>query len=76
MQNVDKNIPIPVDRRRFNRGRPIKYPWRTLELGESFEIATGLKTAQSYASTFGKKIGRKFTARAMDDGSIRVWRLE
>jgi hypothetical protein len=67
---IDKNIPIPTEKRRS------KYPWIEMEVGDSFLVARELKASirslVSVKNTAGKE---KFTYRTTQDG-IRVWRIE
>ena len=40
-----------------------KYPWKSLQLGYSFKVATdecSFKSLQNYASRMGKKLGRRY----------------
>lgn len=52
------------------RGRPPKYPWRTMEIGDSFlaiedmsgaSSATRLKTFKSACCIYNRLLGRKFS---------------
>lgn len=52
------------------RGRPPKYPWRTMEVGDTFlavddlsddEAYTRLKTFKASCWAYSKKLGRKFS---------------
>lgn len=66
---IDKDIPIPANR----RGRPCKYPWKELEVGDSF-VFTGktcplhywqIITRHRYASMLINK----------GDGLMKQWRI-
>lgn len=52
-----------------------KYPWATIEVGESFLIA-GVKnaTARGAASAASKRLGKKFATSKEADG-VRVTRV-
>ena len=65
---IDQNIPLPS-----RRG---KYPWATLEVGDSFFVP-GIKTAAFSARprAQGPLGGRKYTSRNVD-GGIHVWRIK
>ena len=57
-----------------------KYPWKSLQVGESFYIDTTkfpvkLGTMQSNASRMGKKLNRRFRAVIPNAGWIEVARL-
>ena len=82
--NIESDVPIPP---RASGKRASKYPWATLEVGDSFTFNADdpAKTAKQFSSTCysaGKRLGKKFTVRAEvdDDGSytgvVRVWRKE
>ena len=74
MQRVDKKIPMPAAPK---RGRPQKYPWDSMAVGDSFIInAPAINNAQSHCSQAGRRTGRKFIVRPMRDGKFRVWRTE
>ena len=64
---VEKDVPMPDK-------IPSKYPFKNMEVGDSF-YAEGMKTSQlSNASAYwAKKKGYKFEARA-EQGGTRVWR--
>ncbi len=67
---IDKDIPPPSE----TRGRPAKYPFATMEVGDSFlspEPVARMSPAASYA---GKRGGMRFTVRAEGAGA-RVWRI-
>lgn len=66
---IDKNIPIPR-----SRG---KYPFREMEVGDSFLCPKGSeKTIYSAAGQATTRIkGRRFIVRKTEDG-FRVWRVE
>jgi hypothetical protein len=67
---IDKGIPLPPQRR-----RPMKYPWRTLKVGESFFVPE--RTAAEFSGNVRsakKKTGHRYTTRTVD-GGVRVWRL-
>lgn len=72
MIKVQKNIPIP----KTSQGRPAKYPFNTMDVGDSFEVKdapknTVLNAAVSWASRHNKKA--KFSIRH-DNGKTRIWR--
>lgn len=69
--NIDKNVPIPE-----KVGRECKYPWRQMEIGDSFFIE-GKRTNNmcSLIAAAGKRIGRKFISRTIGNG-VRIWRIE
>lgn len=75
---VDKNIPMP---RRDGKGlsapgssgRPPKYPFRNMEIGESFFADDeGVRNCAHQAKI---RLGRVFSVRKVE-GGFRCWRLE
>lgn len=69
---IDKNVPLPPH---IREGRAPEYPWRTMEIGDSFFVAEP-KTPN--AATASRQTGRTFTRRAVvEDGvkGFRVWRI-
>jgi hypothetical protein len=64
------------------KGRQTKYPFKTLEVGESFLIiaspAEMTKTQRKMSAlsvVSGKRYGKKFITRRMEDG-VRIFRIE
>lgn len=67
---VDKNIPIPPEKKRN------VYPYKVMNVGESFYIPEGkLQIVCNANYRSGKQLGRKFIARKENEG-VRVWRTE
>lgn len=70
---IDKSVPIPAKR----KGRS-KYPFATMEVGDSFlvDAASRIKTVSALA-VYKKKAHpkQKFTVRRVEDG-VRVWRIK
>jgi hypothetical protein len=65
---VESGVPLPVERRR--------YPYAEMQVGDSFvvrEVSLQVVCNANYRT--GKKLGRKFVARKVEDG-VRVWRTE
>lgn len=54
------------------------YPWRVMNIGDSFVFPYNLNTAYTMASNMGKKTGRKFSVRSspFNGGEIRIWRTK
>jgi len=70
---VDKGVPIPNFR---TAPRKSKYPWRDLEVGDSFLVPdTTSERFGPQAREAGLRLGRKFTVRKVEEG-VRVWRTE
>lgn len=77
---IDSGIPIPP--RATGEGRTPKYPFRQMEVGDSFLVPymdgrprghTARRMAAATKSAV-KRTGWKFTARQLSDG-LRVWRV-
>lgn len=78
---IEKDIPIPENR---GSGRPVRYPLREMQPGDSLRVAladsgcknmaslqTGLRTCAR--SAWGK--GNCVTRQSDDGTAIRIWRL-
>lgn len=73
MYTVEHNVELPPS----HRHRKSKWPFHDMKVGDSFVVADidRWKYAQACASIYGKRLGRRFTTRQMDDG-LRVWRIK
>lgn len=68
--NIEKNIEIP------KRSEAVHIPYEDFEVGDSYlAIGAKLQVVCNRNWKWGKKLGRKFIARQMEDG-IRIWRTE
>lgn len=71
---IEKNIPIPVEKGGFARGHmpPTKYPWREMEIGDSF-FAPSAKRSNLHrcARAHGIRV-----AVGMEGSGFRVWRVK
>lgn len=77
---IEKGIPIPPDCR--NGGKPRKYPFDEMEIGDSFlchgpSPSTIMNRLMAAASNYRKRNQNEFkiATRSMDDG-VRVWRIK
>lgn len=70
---IDKNIPFPKGIE--GRGKKSKYPWKELNVGESFVYGGDVINAQAAATYYNNKTGNIFRARA-HNGGVRVWRTK
>ena len=69
---IEKGIPIGI---KSAGVRTSKYPWATMEIGDSFLVPDlGVDSMSAAASQAGKRLGRKFTCRTMNHG-VRIWRV-
>jgi hypothetical protein len=72
---IDKNVPLPQRTWGGPGGRPPKYPWAEMEVGDSFFVLNATTDNLSAAGTMAaKRSGRKFTTRK-ENGGVRVWRI-
>lgn len=71
---IDKNVPMPQP---APRGRPNRYPWKNMEVGDSFLFPKGIALAacRTMAWDAGRKLKRKFSVMKTSDGT-RCWRVE
>lgn len=76
MYNIEKKVPIPVF---YDRGAPPKYPFRQMEIGDSFVVEGSDQErtrAQHAAHTFAQNHSKfKFTTRSFING-MRIWRIK
>ena len=74
---IDKGIPIPG----FAKDKAHRYPWKELEIGDSFVIEAVLPTSVYTAkSVTQRRTGREFTIRKLrwrESGfaDFRIWRI-
>ena len=72
---VDKNVPIPPRERGWEGGQAPKYPWATMEIGDSFYVPGATQKNMSGPIFHAmQRTGRKFISRKEGDG-VRVWRI-
>lgn len=71
---IEKNIPVPTP---IHRGRPNRYPWKGMEIGDSFLFPKEVSLAgcRTMAWDAGRKLKRKFTVMQTSEGN-RCWRIE
>lgn len=67
---IERGVPIPEARTKT------KYPWREMEIGESFLAPKSKENSLSAcACNAAKKLKRRFVLRTVE-GGVRVWRVE
>jgi hypothetical protein len=65
---IDKDVQLS------NKSRPYIYPYRDMDVGDSFFVPEGkMPTVNAANYRAFKSLGWKFSARKQD-GGIRVWR--
>jgi len=71
MVKIEDGIPVPPS----GRGGRSKYPWLTLEVGQSFVITEStIASSRTMATQAARNTGRKFKV-AQIKGGARVWRV-
>lgn len=72
MYDIEKGVPVP----KTNSGKSAKYPFRAMEVGDSFVVEREAKPlAQRSMYMFNKNNkDRRMIARVQPDGTLRVWR--
>ncbi len=73
MFKIDRKVPMPEI---TGRGAPPKYPFREMQVNDSFFIPKGNnRSLATRASIAGKALGYRFTVRAVE-GGVRIWRVK
>lgn len=76
MIQIDKGVPIPPHVR--GQGAP-KYPWREMEIGDSFFVSDRHRRSISAAASSARQHrGHQFATRSVTENGvdgIRVWRV-
>jgi hypothetical protein len=68
---IEKGVPIPPTKKRSKSH--YRYPWREMEVGDSFYAEVDILPVRTNALHTGKLLGRKFYVR-QDGTGVRVWR--
>lgn len=73
---IEKDIPMPDDK----FGPKCRYPWASMEVGDSVFFKGCTTTASSPANSahqWAKAHGRRFVSRYLPkEGGVRIWRYE
>ncbi len=72
--SIEPGVPLPLARR-FG-GKSKKYPFDSMQVGDSFAIQKPSKYVESSIHGAAKRSGVKVAVRKIDGGGIRVWRIE
>lgn len=71
---VERQVPLP------DPSTGTKYPWAEMQVGDSFFVPDRRSpNMSSTAGAAGRRLGRRFTVRAVQEKGrrgVRVWRLE
>lgn len=65
---IDKGVPVP------DRAERHRYPFRRMEVGDSFVVDISFHRVSNAAYSYGYKTGKQFTVRHTASGT-RVWRV-
>jgi len=73
---IEKDVPI-TDQRGVGKsaGRPAKYPWAEMDVGDSFKADVAPDVLRASASGWSKRNGGSFIVRKDGEGS-RAWRAQ
>jgi hypothetical protein len=72
MYAIEDDVPPPGG----TPGRPVKYPFLSLNVGQSFFVPLGdRRTISVCASRVGGRLKRQFVVRQVE-GGVRAWRLK
>lgn len=73
MYEIEKGVPIP----KTKSGGTV-YPFRSMEIGDSFAVPKDSKGNAQRAMMFAHKAikGHRFIGRTQPDGSLRIWRIK
>jgi len=67
---IESGVPMPINLRN------VKYPFKTMEIGDSFIIDNvNAQIISKAAYVFGKRNNKKFAVRT-NDGTARIWRIQ
>ena len=73
MYQIEKGIPAPE---KYGVGRPSRYPFADMEVGDSFFVPDAPANRLACAATWAtKRYNRRFITRVVEHG-VRVWRVE
>jgi len=74
MIEIEKAVPIP-NRKGSYEPRESKYPYKAMEVGDSFLVVEPPKSFRQQVNNWGKFTdGKKFCYRTTPEG-VRVWRV-
>jgi len=70
---IEKNVPLPAP----NTLGATKYPWRDMEIGDSFVADKPVVNISAQAVESARRIGGgvKFSCRSIDATHTRIWRI-
>lgn len=77
MYKIEKDVPLP----KKGSGRPRKYPFKDMEVGDSFfakndkGVTPILNRIQYLASIYGRRYKYRFATRKVNNG-VRCWRTK
>ena len=73
---IDKNIPVPS-----TQGRPSRYPWRGMEVGDSFWAESTANNVLVNGHNWCKRNGKQMEFRTQEEfkegkKGVRLWRCK
>ena len=74
---IDDDIKLPPRKRGL--GRPAKYPFAQLQIGQSFFCAGEVNSFSGLQAYHAKRTGFTFTARSATEAGVkgtRIWRVK
>jgi hypothetical protein len=69
---IEKDVPVPAR----GHSSDITLVLHQLEPGDSVVLPGPIRTIRNTVANVRKKTHRQFTTRELEDGSMRVWRVE
>lgn len=78
MYKIDKNIPVKSSGKGAGGGKPPTYPWRQMEIGDSFLFPVHVYPTLAHtlcAQASSTNHPKKFITRKTEEG-YRCWRTE
>lgn len=76
-EKIEKNLPVPE----VKTGRPPKYPFNTMQAGDSVFIEGATTKSKEYvaAMAYNRRSDKQFCARTVEENGVkglRIWRTE
>lgn len=72
MVKIEKNVPFPAGSEIHGNE---KYPWKQMEIGDSFFVERPFKTFCAQAYWAGTRLNKLFKTKKENNGT-RVWRIK
>ena len=74
---IEKKVPV-LPKRSGKLPGTVKYPWRDMEVGDSFLFPEGTRGSIGGRMAYAHRIlpGSRFVSRKDDDDRVRCWRIK